>query len=290
MKRSKTWLKYPADRRSVLVVLLTLGLQLLALCLNWHRLPLPAMLTATGALGFFCSVCYVINHNHIHVPFFVADGANRVFSVLISVAEGLSSRYLVVPHNLNHHVYGGKPGDWCHESNAGEGPGAWRMLRYIVVTWVVMFREKSAGRAPRLPARFRRQELVEHGAILAFTLTALALNPLAFALAIFPAWLVAAGFITLTNLIQHEECDADDEVAHSRNYVGRLGNWLLFNAGDHAAHHNRPALHWSELPRLHAELAPRIPARLNEPSVLGYLARTAVRLSPATPGTAESCT
>jgi fatty acid desaturase len=274
--RPKKWLKHPSDSRSVAVVVLTLSMQIGALTLNWNGLSTPALFALTGTLAFFCSVCFVINHNHIHVPVFVADGANSVFSVLISVAEGLSSRFLVVPHNLNHHVYVGKTGDWCHAENAGNGPGAYRMLRYIAVTWAVMFKAKKKPGAPKLPARLKRQELVEHAAIFAFTATALVVNPRAFFLGIFPAWMVGSGFITLTNLIQHEECDADSELEHSRNYLGKAGNWIFFNAGYHAVHHMRPALHWSELPRLHAEYDSRIPARLKEPSLAWYLVRNSI--------------
>ena len=275
--QSRGWLKYRSDRRSVFFVLFTFALQILALRLNWGLLSIPARVAMSGSLAFFCSVCFVINHNHIHIPFFKRDGANRVFSVVISIAEGLSSRFLVVPHNLNHHVYGGKKGDWCHEENAGDGPGVYRMLRYIAVTWAVMFRDTGKPGAPRLPARLKQQEWLEHGAIFVFTVIALVVNPLAFALAILPAWLAASGFITLTNLVQHEECDTDSEFGNYRNYVGALGNFLLFNAGFHTAHHVRPALHWSELPKLHAEIADRIPARLNEPSLLFYLLRQLVK-------------
>jgi hypothetical protein len=49
----------------------------------------------------------------------------------------------------------------------------------------------------------------------------------------------------------------------------------MCNNGFHTIHHNRAGMHWSELEEAHArEVVPRIDPSLDEPSMIGYLART----------------
>ena len=79
------------------------------------------------------------------------------------------------------------------------------------------------------------------------------------------------------NLIQHDGCDLDAEVDHSRNFGGKLLNWFSINAGYHTAHHNRPGLHWTELPGSHVkDIAPTMKPELLQQSLLVYLAKTYV--------------
>lgn len=255
----------------VLAVLAAQGL-----ALSWLGTQATALANCIAFLGlaWLSSVAMVINHNHIHTPFFRAPTLNRIFSILISVAAGLSSKFLTVAHNYNHHIVTNTEEDWCHEANAGRGPGIVRMIRYILVTWARMMKARSLKEgAPLLPRRFKEQEILEHVFIALFVVTCLVINPSAFVMIILPAWWVAAAFITLTNLIQHEGCDPESEFAHSRNLVGKLGNWLLFNAGLHTAHHNRPTAHWTELPALHQQINDKIPSGLNEPTLSGYVLR-----------------
>ena len=63
------------------------------------------------------------------------------------------------------------------------------------------------------------------------------------------------------NYIQHVHADPWSEHNHSRNFVGKLGNWLVFNNGLHTAHHESAGLHWSKLPEAHAKIAHLIDAR-----------------------------
>jgi len=88
------------------------------------------------------------------------------------------------------------------------------------------------------------------------------------------------------NIIQHDGCDTNSEHDHSRNFVGRVFNWFMMNNGFHTIHHNRAGLHWTALAAEHEQqVKPHIDARLDEPSMIGYLLRTYVfRLRrPSTP-------
>jgi fatty acid desaturase len=83
--------------------------------------------------------------------------------------------------------------------------------------------------------------------------------------AVFATW--AMIFI---NYIQHVHCDPWSEFNHSRNFVSKLGNWLVFNNGYHTVHHESAGLHWSKLAEAHAKVAHLIHPELNQSSIFGY--------------------
>jgi fatty acid desaturase len=78
------------------------------------------------------------------------------------------------------------------------------------------------------------------------------------------------------NYIQHIHCDPYSKYDQSRNFVGPVANWLVFNSGYHSAHHEKAGAHWSTLPAIHATFADKIHPDLNQPSISGYLFRTYV--------------
>jgi fatty acid desaturase len=72
------------------------------------------------------------------------------------------------------------------------------------------------------------------------------------------------------NYIQHVHTDPWSEHNHSRNFVSKLGNWLVFNNGYHTAHHESAGLHWSKLAEAHSKIAHRIDPELNQSSIFGF--------------------
>ena len=111
-----------------------------------------------------------------------------------------------------------------------------------------------------------------HGGMLALALglhgaaTGFGVYVLAFGL---PA-LLAPTFMLFTNYIQHVHCDPASRDNHSRNFVSRFANWFVFENGYHTVHHDRPSVHWSRYPELHASRAPLIHPSLLEHSVLTF--------------------
>ena len=75
------------------------------------------------------------------------------------------------------------------------------------------------------------------------------------------------------NFIQHVHTDAWSESDHSRNFVGPWFNFLFFNNGYHTAHHDDPALHWSQLPKAHSAIADSIDPQLNQRNLVVFLFR-----------------
>ena len=81
----------------------------------------------------------------------------------------------------------------------------------------------------------------------------------------FPQGIACGDSLKLADQLPRQSVDLlflDPPYNHSRNHIGRVLNWCLFNNGFHTAHHMRPGLHWSELPDFHREIAANIHPRL----------------------------
>src|SRR5882762_907619 len=85
---------------------------------------------------------------------------------------------------------------------------------------------------------------------------------------------VALFTVMIFNYIQHVHADEESDFDHSRNFVSRFTNFMMFNNGYHTAHHNKASVHWSQLPQAHARIAHLIAPHLNEPMILTYLVKT----------------
>jgi fatty acid desaturase len=83
--------------------------------------------------------------------------------------------------------------------------------------------------------------------------------------------LCSLSMIMFFNYVQHVHADAYSAQDHSRNFTGKIFNYLFFNNGYHTAHHDNPNMHWSVLPAAHARIADTIAPRLNEGNLLSFL-------------------
>ncbi len=264
-------MRHREDVRSLLFVALALALLVIPF---FVRLP---WFVALPWIALSCAFGYstdIINHNHLHTPTFRGELRNELLEIALSISKGSSAHMLLVPHNLNHHVHGGNERDWLGPRVAGEGPGALRLLRYVVVGSVVLNIERRRPEAPRLPAKLRWRELRQNLAICAFMAWGLTRDWRTFLAYVTIPWVVGTFFLVAINLIQHDGCDPESRYGNSRNFTGRLGNWLLFNNGFHTIHHLRPALHWTKLREAHERLVrPHSPPELDEASLAAFIAR-----------------
>lgn len=271
---TKPWLVHKEDRRSLAFVFSTIALQLGALTLHLHTLGIGKTVTLSLLLGFACYLCHCINHNFIHLPFFYSKRANRLFSVFIGIAQGLSPTSLIVTHNLKHHRSLGSGSDWFHFSKAGSGLGIVRLIRYVAASWIIIGKERKNDQTVRLKPELAQQEVIENIALALVSLVALYFNWKAYVAIVLPAWLFASFAITAINLVQHDGCDFTQDHTHSRNYINRFGNWFFFNGGYHSAHHENPSLHWTKLPEAHRSIQHSIPNDLNSSSLSLTLVRS----------------
>jgi fatty acid desaturase len=269
--RSDRWLRYRADYRSLLFVVLTLALLLVPV---FVRLPVavwPAWILLTSLRCF--SVC-AINHNHVHIPVFTSRTLNAILGIVLTFARGHTSAGVIVSHNFNHHRHNGSVHDWIRPTLAGQGYGLLRLSRFIARTVVEMAKGRNSAGAPQLSGRWQRQLQRERIWFACFILPLLVLDARNVVLFMVVPWIVSLLLLLGVNLLQHDACDPSSEIDHSRNFTSRLGNWFYFNNGYHTAHHLFPSMHWSLLPAVHeSEIKRRLRSPLEERSLLGYLWR-----------------
>jgi fatty acid desaturase len=263
--------KHAAEWRQIGIVSVYLGL-LAAMYVE----PACRNVFFLGAACYFSFLNTVVIHNHLHQGVFQSKALNLLFRGALSFGSLYPASANIPSHNLVHHHFDddGQP-DWAAPENVSF---KWNLMNLVhfpnvagpntfagVTRWAKLLGKRDFVRQYRLELAF------------AFGLTGL--------LAVRDFWttlffivipqLYGARCILRINLIQHDGCDTTSEWNHSRNFVGKAFNWIMCNNGFHTIHHNRAGLHWSELDAAHArDVVPRIDRALDEPSMVGYLART----------------
>ncbi len=260
---------HPADARSVVFVATALVL----MAVQWTGVARhPAIYVASLVFAFLACV---VNHNHQHRPTLRPRGANRLFGVLITWAIGQPAKAILPMHVMNHHVHNNDEEDHVRSSLVNH---RWNLVNLIVFPFVAARRyTRVKSRELRDWGRRRPQlyrELVfERWALYVPAVVMLLAAPFDTLVYIVGPWLYGQWGIIAINHVQHHGCDHDCRYNHTRNFTGRWLNWWTFNNGYHTAHHLRPNLHWTELPRLHAELAPRLAPELQERSFVAAVVR-----------------
>jgi fatty acid desaturase len=230
---------------------------------------------------YFAVSCGVIAHNHNHSPTFKRKRSNRVFGNILSIFYGYPTYAWIPTHNLNHHKYVNRAGDATITWRFSNRHNALVASTYFFVSAYFQTRLTTdyLARARREKPELYRQILVQYsfwgGTHLALIALALALHGGQMGLFV---WTITCAVpslfslwtIHLFNYEQHVHTDPWSEHNHSRSWQGRTVNFLLFNNGLHAAHHEYPGTHWSLLWQAHRELVDKIDPRLVEGSMWWY--------------------
>ncbi len=272
-------LRFIADRRALFWALVLFP----ALpALSYAKPELAPWLLPLALYLAYCSG--VLAHNQNHTPVFRGKRANALYSAWLSFFYGCPLFVWIPTHNQNHHRYLDGPGDATRTAELAEHDTWWGALSYptrsAIAQLPAIWRYVRVARSHQ-PARFRRMlaqtlsVVLGHAVVaaLAVSFYGLARGALLYACAFgIPAGF-AAWSMMFTNYIQHVGCKHASPDDHSRNFVGRTMNWLVFEAGYHTVHHEHAGTHWSEYPKLHAARAARIDPALNQRSMLGYCLR-----------------
>jgi fatty acid desaturase len=241
---------------------------------------IPWLLPLSLYFGFCAGV---FSHNQNHCPTFKSRGLNAFYAAWLSIFYGLPTFMWIPTHNLNHHKYVNKAGDatitWRYSRK-----NTWLIAStyyYVSVFWqkpvIDEYVQKARKSNPKLFRQILGQYVTLGVAHLSLFSLAVALHHdtwwrgivvYVFGFAI-PAFFANWSMIFI-NYIQHVHTDPWSEHNHSRNFVSKLGNWLVFNNGFHAAHHESAGLHWSKLPEAHAKIAHLIDPELNQASIFGF--------------------
>ncbi len=273
-ERSRGPLRYAADRRMVGMVVAYFTL----LAVEWNFAPLTPLVViplvvVTAGLAFLGAVA---THNTLHCPVFKSRWMNNVWQVALTLTYGHPVCSYVPGHNLSHHHHTETRRDVMRTTKARF---RWNLLNlaffFLSVSGSIMRAEAGYTRyAFKRRPRWSRQLMVETAIYVAWIVGLLLLDWKRFLLFVqIPHWYAAWGIVTM-NIFQHDGCDADSQYNHSRNFVGSVINWFTFNNGYHTVHHDRPGLHWSVAPEVHARLvSPHIHPALEQPSFIAYLWR-----------------
>ncbi len=241
----------------------------------------PWILPLSLYFGFCAGV---FSHNQNHCPTFKSRGMNAFYAAWLSVFYGFPTFAWIPTHNLNHHKYVNKAGDatitWRYSKR-----NTWLVAStyyFVSAYWQAAPVREYIDKARASNRRLYRQIQVQyvtvfggHAALLAtcVAVRGLRVGAIAYAFGFLVPALFAAWSMIFINYIQHVHTDPWSEHNHSRNFCSALGNWLVFNNGYHAAHHESAGLHWSKLPEAHAKIAHRIHPDLNQASIFGFCLR-----------------
>jgi len=270
-------LRHRADLQSLLYMLLYPAL--IAWQWRWgiHWLLYPLMLYIGVGLA-------VAQHNHTHLFFWRSRALNRLTDLWLSVLQGSPTFVFYPTHIAEHHRYNGGPLDLTSPSHFG---GHHTHLKgYLLHPFQALNAIKLliASYVKRRWAQGDRWPVIELAVIALSWLILLNLDPRRCLLLILLPQLHSAHWLLGANYLQHAHPSAPDEAlgerAYTRNFTGWM-NYFWFNIGYHSAHHENGKLHWSELPKRHAELRDDIPPQLIEPSMAGYMIRTYLLRRPS---------
>jgi fatty acid desaturase len=270
--------RFAADYRTFLWVFLAGAL----IAFEYARPELAPWLFWVNA--YFALALGTVAHNHNHCPTFADKRVNQLFAIVISTFYGYPVFAWIPTHNLNHHKYVNRAGDATITWRFNNKHNIWVAATYFFVSSYYQgypireFIKKAREQNRPLYGRIVTQYAFFIGSHVALLALALALHGLGQGLLLYvlvcaiPAFF-ALWTIMLFNYEQHVHTDPWSQHNHSRSWDGKLVNFLLFNNGYHAAHHENPGTHWSNLAALHAELAPKIDARLIERNMWWYFAK-----------------
>jgi fatty acid desaturase len=255
----------------------------------------PWLLPFSLYFGFCAGV---FSHNHNHCPMFKSRGMNAFYSAWLSIFYLFPTFMWIPTHNLNHHKYVNKAGDATITWRYSKKNTLFTSSTYYFVSayWQKPVIDEFIAKAKAGNRALYRQIVSQYATVIGVHVSLLALAcalhwddprpdvwwifrvlpPWGVAVYAFgfliPAWFANYSMIFI-NYIQHVHTDPWSDHNHSRNFVGKLGNWMVFNNGYHAAHHESAGLHWSKLASAHEKIAALIDPRLNEPSIVGYVFR-----------------
>jgi len=263
-------LRYRADRRTLLYLAFTTALTVV----NWKTGKVHPVLYPVTLFMFFTTA--VISHNHNHLGMCRSKALNLLTSYWIAIFYGHPAVAWVPTHNQVHHKLNNRPGDSSRSPKWFEGNHLAALLVYPVLTNLAQTKDinaflKDLWRRDR-PAFFSAAS--EYAVFFGAMAGLLIFDWRRALLFFFVPQQVALFSIQVVNYLQHIETDAYSDWNHSRNFVSKTLNVLLFNNGYHTVHHLKPGLHWSELPRFHAQHAGKIHPSLLQESWLRYVGYT----------------
>ena len=214
-------------------------------------------------------------HNQVHVPMIKSKILNGIYEFWLTFFYGYPSYAWVPTHCKNHHVFGNRKGDFAPSYGLSEQNTLQTVLSYP--SWSGWVQQKMNFLYIKKQWHKNRKESLYFASQFLFLVIAMVSFFIidwkkALVLVVIPQQ-IALNMVLVFNYIQHIHCDEESKMNHSRNFLGRGLNFLLFNNGYHTVHHLRPTMHWSQLKQFHQSVETQIHPDCNETSLLGYFFR-----------------
>lgn len=207
-------------------------------------------------------------HWHVHRPFTSNRALNTLLDLCMGATTGVTASNWRIQHVYGHHL-GDEDRFRARDPGIGKGYSAGRALSFCFRSlWPSFYAplreayEKGARARVRSPIDYR-WAFVEQCLLVALLAVLLIWRPWLGVLYALP-WYVSNYLVSrYVDYLNHYGCDAsgDAPLAIANNSLHAGFNAHTRNFGYHTAHHLRPDAHWTELPRLHAQIADGIPRR-----------------------------
>ncbi len=208
-----------------------------------------SMLPKAGVCAF--------NHHHQHISTFTKPLPNRLLEIVYALQTGVSSQAWVLHHSLGHHLnYLDQSKDesrWARDD--GSRMGEWE---YSFITAATAYSRawQVGAKYPRIRRLFLVMGLLTAAIVAALVVYRPMQGLLMFVIA--PALMLFG--TAMATWSHHSQRDTSNHFVASNNILQPFYNVLTGNLGYHTAHHYKPGVHWSKLPKLHAEIAEKIPS------------------------------
>jgi len=267
-------LRFAADRRSLAFAAAHFSMVAAAFVFAPHGW---AAAGAIATISFSSFMQLISGHNAMHAPLFHSRTVNRGWQMVLSLMFCYPVSAFVPVHNLSHHMHLQTPKDVLRTTEVRHKMNLLNLLHHVFLA-AVHIHLLNAVYISRVRKRRRvwftqvRNEIV---AVAVFAGGLIALSPSRFLYFVFIPALIGQCMIFGLGYLQHDGTDADSDFNHSRNFLGGLFNWLIFDNGYHTIHHVQAGLHWSLCREAHARLvAPQIDPALDQTSILGFMWRS----------------
>lgn len=261
-----TILRYTADRRPVTFTCALFGLHIVAFFLA------PTWVAALLLIPFAVLSMFIapLNHHHQHFNTFHVSWLNRLYEIPLSMQTGIGPYGWVLHHNLGHHrnYLRQRPEADADESRWTRRDGS-TMGRFEYTAKLVGSHQVEIFRVGQRYPRYFRAFLLMKIPVWGLLGLGLYLNPInTFLIFLIPGFLalVHTSWVTYDH---HAGCRPTSHYDASRNNTSPVFNFVTCNLGYHTAHHKRPGVHWSLLPKIHEEIKHEIPAEMITSSFFG---------------------
>ena len=224
----------------------------------WSRLAFIS--GASIMLGWCSGIDLGVNfHNHTHRRIFRINFLNTWFGRFWTFSAGWPSFFWWHAHIIVHHSNLLGPTDWTLPRLKPDGR-AENMFWYCLAHWpkrssIDLWRDFTSGRGQK---GVGRKAIMELCIFLALWSIPFWIDwRMALGLWVLPQWFANAWTIAPGMFVQHVSCvpmSTRFPVSHSNTFLSRFFNLTTFNIGYHLVHHDHPAVHWTDLPKLHQEL------------------------------------